>query len=61
MSRYVKGQTYGQRVKVLVDLLHLYGRLDPSVATKTVLAVTENLTAEIRSERPGCPMDRVGR
>lgn len=61
MNHYSRGQTYRQRVKVLVDLLHLFGRLNPDAATKSVQSMAERLTAEIRQGHPACAVNEVVR
>jgi len=61
MGHYLKGKTYGQRIKVLVDLLKLYGRLNPNAATRSIQDMTVGLVAEIRQGHPDCAMQEVVR
>ena len=51
MNRYVKGQTYGQRLRVLVDLLKLYGRLSPDAAERTVIGMTASTVVVSTADR----------
>jgi len=59
MNRYVKGQTYGQRIKALLDLLQLYGRLNPGQASRTLEGMTIGLVAEIKRDHPDCAVQEV--
>jgi hypothetical protein len=61
MKHYEKGQTYGQKVRVLIDLLKTYGRLDARAASETLAELTERLILDIRKGHSSCAVDEVGR
>jgi len=61
MFNHSRPRTHNQRIRTLIDLLKLYGKLDPRAAVKTLNDLTEGLVAEIRRGHPGCGMDEVGR
>ena len=50
MNSFSRGQTYGQRVRVLTDLLKTFGKLDSSAASRTLAELTERLILDIRND-----------
>jgi len=50
MQCYSRPQTHNQRIRTLIDLLKLFGKLDPGAAAKTLNDLTEELVAEVRNK-----------
>ena len=51
MNNSMKGQ-YRQNMKIVVNLLKVFGRTDPEAASRALSDLTMNLLADIRKNQP---------
>jgi len=52
MNSHPRPRTYGQRIRTLIDLLRLYGKLDPGAAAMKVKCMTADLVNELKKDCP---------